>query len=113
CRDSTNWKLLWMSVLYNTVSILFAEVNPDAAIRIEQLWKELAMAHSFVLHCVYPVHGFYFFFSSRRRHKICYRDWSSDVCSSDLHRHGRRQEGRGRTRSCPLRPRPSCRRPWR
>src|SRR5207245_5489965 len=23
-------------------------------------------------------------FSSRRRHTICYRDWSSDVCSSDL-----------------------------
>src|SRR5438128_8420450 len=27
---------------------------------------------------------FYFFFSSRRRHTRCYRDWSSDVCSSDL-----------------------------
>src|SRR5207245_6448660 len=23
-------------------------------------------------------------FSSRRRHTRCYRDWSSDVCSSDL-----------------------------
>src|SRR5207245_5743405 len=28
--------------------------------------------------------GFLFFFSSRRRHTRCYRDWSSDVCSSDL-----------------------------
>src|SRR3989337_3930589 len=26
----------------------------------------------------------YLFFSSRRRHTRCYRDWSSDVCSSDL-----------------------------
>src|SRR5205809_857615 len=26
----------------------------------------------------------FFFFSSRRRHTICSRDWSSDVCSSDL-----------------------------
>src|SRR3989442_3094409 len=26
----------------------------------------------------------YFFFSSRRRHTRCGRDWSSDVCSSDL-----------------------------
>src|SRR5208282_6136953 len=26
----------------------------------------------------------FFFFSSRRRHTSCYRDWSSDVCSSDL-----------------------------
>src|SRR5207245_3479362 len=25
-----------------------------------------------------------FCFSSRRRHTRCYRDWSSDVCSSDL-----------------------------
>src|SRR2546429_3864042 len=29
-------------------------------------------------HCVL------FFFSSRRRHTRCSRDWSSDVCSSDL-----------------------------
>src|SRR5207245_9488458 len=31
------------------------------------------------------MHSFlFFFFSSRRRHTRCYRDWSSDVCSSDL-----------------------------
>src|SRR5690349_22007382 len=28
----------------------------------------------------------FFFFSSRRRHTRSLRDWSSDVCSSDLHR---------------------------
>src|SRR5687768_10062979 len=28
----------------------------------------------------------FFFFSSRRRHTRCSRDWSSDVCSSDLRR---------------------------
>src|SRR6266516_211291 len=28
---------------------------------------------------------FCFFFSSRRRHTRSYGDWSSDVCSSDLH----------------------------
>src|SRR5687768_18487276 len=28
--------------------------------------------------------NFFFFFSSRRRHTRCSRDWSSDVCSSDL-----------------------------
>src|SRR5690554_2636763 len=37
---------------------------------------------------VYPLDGrhdgVYFFFSSRRRHTRCGRDWSSDVCSSDL-----------------------------
>src|SRR6266542_4165113 len=30
------------------------------------------------------IYIFFFFFSSRRRHTRCYRDWSSDVCSSDL-----------------------------
>src|SRR5438874_12992150 len=30
------------------------------------------------------VYSFFFFFSSRRRHTRSLRDWSSDVCSSDL-----------------------------
>src|SRR5256884_1207213 len=30
------------------------------------------------------MYSFVFFFSSRRRHTRCSRDWSSDVCSSDL-----------------------------
>src|SRR3989440_6294551 len=36
---------------------------------------------SFTLLCF----SFFFFFSSRRRHTRSDRDWSSDVCSSDLH----------------------------
>src|SRR5207245_2918208 len=39
--------------------------------------------HSFML-IARIVCLFLFFFSSRRRHTRCYRDWSSDVCSSDL-----------------------------
>src|SRR3989449_7143935 len=35
----------------------------------------------------------FFFFSSRRRHTRCSRDWSSDVCSSDLRPAG--EQGRG------------------
>src|SRR5690606_40432778 len=31
-----------------------------------------------------PFFSNFFFFSSRRRHTIFSRDWSSDVCSSDL-----------------------------
>src|SRR5687768_17654872 len=39
----------------------------------------------FLLFCyVFIVLLFFFFFSSRRRHTRCSRDWSSDVCSSDL-----------------------------
>src|SRR5690554_6970116 len=35
----------------------------------------------------------FFFFSSRRRHTRCGRDWSSDVCSSDLTHKGNLQGG--------------------
>src|SRR5690349_24081362 len=35
----------------------------------------------FFMRCFY---FFFFFFSSRRRHTRSLRDWSSDVCSSDL-----------------------------
>src|SRR5690606_39881393 len=34
--------------------------------------------------CVDVVFRLFFFFSSRRRHTRFSRDWSSDVCSSDL-----------------------------
>src|SRR5690349_20151884 len=36
----------------------------------------------FLLFCLF--FAFFFFFSSRRRHTRSLRDWSSDVCSSDL-----------------------------
>src|SRR6185503_8936692 len=36
----------------------------------------------------------FFFFSSRRRHTRCSRDWSSDVCSSDLSRSWGERKGK-------------------
>src|SRR3712207_8092573 len=33
---------------------------------------------------LYMFYSLFFFFSSRRRHTRYWRDWSSDVCSSDL-----------------------------
>src|SRR2546422_1940422 len=41
------------------------------------------------------INTMFFFFSSRRRHTRCSRDWSSDVCSSDLGRVGRAAHGHG------------------
>src|SRR5205809_5785005 len=38
----------------------------------------------------------FFFFSSRRRHTRCSRDWTSDVCSSDLSPSARGRPPRGR-----------------
>src|SRR5690625_5341844 len=40
----------------------------------------------YLLVCYAVVRLFFFFFSSRRRHTRWPRDWSSDVCSSDLAR---------------------------
>lgn len=40
------------------VALLWAAGKPDAAIRLEQLWNELAMTHSFYLHCAYPMRFF-------------------------------------------------------
>src|SRR5690349_22785609 len=37
--------------------------------------------------CGEPMSLVFFFFSSRRRHTRCLRDWSLDVCSSDLEKH--------------------------
>src|SRR5699024_12009931 len=75
---------------------------------------------------------FFFFFSSRRRHTRSKRDWSSDVCSSDLRTgprgargaeaaqdrhlesraaHGR-GAGRGRARSEERRVGKECRTRW-
>src|SRR5690349_23627280 len=39
---------------------------------------------SFIFYLLVSVFFFFFFFSSRRRHTRSLRDWSSDVCSSDL-----------------------------
>src|SRR3712207_7432307 len=48
------------------------------------------------------VPGWIFFFSSRRRHTRYWRDWSSDVCSSDLSA-GLRSAARGLPGPQPLR----------
>jgi hypothetical protein len=40
------------------VALLWAGGKPEAAVRLEQLWNELARRHSFHLHCAYPRDGF-------------------------------------------------------
>src|SRR5690349_21895555 len=50
----------------------------------------------------YPLNNvfvFFFFFSSRRRHTRSLRDWSSDVCSSDLIQRSTRQSKASATAS--------------
>ncbi len=40
------------------VGLLWAEGNRDAAVRLEQLWNNLASTHDFSLLCAYPMGGF-------------------------------------------------------
>src|SRR5207249_8659494 len=44
----------------------------------------LCVYRLYYFECVCYLLFFFFFFSSRRRHTRSKRDWSSDVCSSDL-----------------------------
>jgi signal transduction histidine kinase/CheY-like chemotaxis protein len=40
------------------VALLWAQGNRDAAIRVEELWNDIAKAHTFALLCAYPLSGF-------------------------------------------------------
>src|SRR5438105_15677322 len=51
--------------------------------RFNLLFIQYTLLHSTVCFSVISLF-FFFFFSSRRRHTRSTRDWSSDVCSSDL-----------------------------
>ena len=41
------------------VAVLWAEGKYDAAMRLEELWNNLADKHSFSLRCAYPINGFH------------------------------------------------------
>jgi signal transduction histidine kinase len=41
------------------VALLWSDGKPDAAIRLEQLWNDLARIHRFSLRCAYPMSSFY------------------------------------------------------
>src|SRR2546421_174635 len=55
------------------------EMVAGVARRLSPLRRGLAIDSTVVIFTFY-----FFFFSSRRRHTRSDRDWSSDVCSSDL-----------------------------
>jgi PAS domain S-box-containing protein len=47
-----------IAVFGEMVALLWAEGNHDAALRLEELWNNLALEHSFSLLCAYPITGF-------------------------------------------------------
>src|SRR3712207_8181712 len=54
------------------------------AVGYENLTMHDCMAQKSIFSPTYKCSILFFFFSSRRRHTRYWRDWSSDVCSSDL-----------------------------
>lgn len=44
-----------IAIFGEIVALLVADGRHEAAIRLEQLWNGLAKAHSFQLHCIYPM----------------------------------------------------------
>jgi len=53
------------------VSLLWAQGKPHAAIRLEQLWNDLAKSQSFSLRCAYPIGSFARAEDSEPFQKIC------------------------------------------
>ncbi len=47
-----------IAVFGELVALLWAQGKPQEAIRVEQLWNDLAKTHSFSLLCAYPITGF-------------------------------------------------------
>jgi PAS domain S-box-containing protein len=57
-RDSVVGARPEIAAFGEMVSLLWTEGKIEAAIRLEQLWNELAKKHSFSLRCAYPVANF-------------------------------------------------------
>ena len=57
-RRAVDRKETSIAVFGELVALLWAEGKPLEAIRVEQLWNDLAKKHSFALLCAYPIAGF-------------------------------------------------------
>jgi PAS domain S-box-containing protein len=57
-RDASDCKDSRIAVFGELVALLWAEGKPQEALRVEQLWNDLARNHYFSLLCAYPITGF-------------------------------------------------------
>src|SRR5947209_4578121 len=69
---------------YSLVPASFRTGNPPSAGQPEWFMNVNSSSVAGRVETQVFVRRFHFFFSSRRRHTSYWRDWSSDVCSSDL-----------------------------
>src|SRR5258707_9712901 len=76
--------------MYCTTSLMLLSLHAFVCLIYIPLICDFRMLRSFTSHSSpffvlsFFLLFFFFFFSSRRRHTRYWRDWSSDVCSSDL-----------------------------
>ena len=47
-----------IAVFGELVAVLWADGKHDSAIRLEEMWNDLAREHAFALWCAYPMNGF-------------------------------------------------------
>jgi PAS domain S-box-containing protein len=57
-KSSNVWKGACVRAYGEMVDVLWRDGNPDAAIRLEELWNDLAHSHTFSLLCAYPKGNF-------------------------------------------------------
>jgi PAS domain S-box-containing protein len=57
-RKDAGYKERPITMFGELVALLWADGKPLEAIRLEQLWNDLAQSHSFSLLCAYPISGF-------------------------------------------------------
>jgi PAS domain S-box-containing protein len=76
CRLSGRTNQSKIAAFGEMVALLWAEGKAEAAIRLEQLWNELARVHSFHLHCAYPISYF---------HDQRHADLIEKVCAEHSH----------------------------
>src|SRR3989449_5739648 len=76
CVDNDSGQCYRIAAVF-TISLYLLAENTYAAVCVCAARRSVCACRRL------PCAAAYFFFSSRRRHTRCSRDWSSDVCSSD------------------------------
>ena len=57
-KSSNVWTGALVRAYGEMVDLLWRDGNPEAAIRVEELWNDLAQSHVFSLLCAYPMGNF-------------------------------------------------------
>ena len=60
-----------VTIFGEMVAVLWAAGNVEGALKLEQLWNDIAKTHSFTLRCAYPMSGFHREETSEPFLKIC------------------------------------------